>query len=204
MGPLFVIIFWSFILTPVGLVLGLLLSFIGIPIFHRVRRTPVEKRKTGFLRKLLVAFCFSLVFVPAMLVFGFCISYTNPDNYWEYQGAFDFWRMPLEEPYELVMIDTKDKAGISKWKENSSIISDIAKYEKRGQLVVGYCEHRTSRSEKSEWFLFDCTKGMAEDFASEQLLVEACAKKDFSPPLQMKTIRENWTSYWKDPNRRKK
>jgi hypothetical protein len=98
---------------------------------------------------------------------------------------------------------SSDASRLRGWQESSNIVNGIVKYEERGQLVVGYCERRTPRPGKSGWFLFDCATGKSDDFASEQLLVEACEKRGFSPPLEMKTIRENWTLYWKDPNRRK-
>ena len=204
MGPLFVIILWVLILTPIGLILGLLLSFIGFPVFHRLRKTPIEKRKTGWLRRLLVAFLFTMLFIPTICGLGLYLSFKDQDNYWEYHGAFDFWRMPLEEPYQLVMIDTIEQAGISKWRDGSYIVYGILEYEKRGQLVAGYYEHKPFKPEEKGWFLFDCVTGKAEDFRSEQLLTEACEKRRFSPPIQMKTILENWTLYWDDPNRRRK
>ena len=204
MGPLFVIIFWAILLTPAGLVLGLVLSFIGFPVFHRLRKTPAEKRNTGCLQRILAAYLFTVVFVPTICGLGLYLSYKDQNNFWEYKGAFDFWRMPLEEPYQLVIIDTMEQAGISKWQDGSYIVYGILKYEKRGQLVAGYCERRTFKPEKTGWFLFDCVTGKAVDFGSEQLFVEACEKRGFSPPIQMKTIPENWTLYWKDPNRRKK
>jgi hypothetical protein len=192
------------LLTPVGLILGLLLSFIGFPLFHKLRKTPDGIKKAGCLKKILAAFLFTVVFVPTIIGLGLWLSYKDQNNFWEYQGAFDFWRMPLEEPYQLVMIDTIEQAGISKWQDGSSIINGIAKYEKRGSLIAGYCERKTFKPEKAGWLLFDCVTGKAEFFASEQLLTETCEKRGFSPPIQMKTIRENWILYWQDLNRRRK
>ena len=97
-----------------------------------------------------------------------------------------------------------EKAGISKWRDSPYIVYGILEYEKRGQLVAGYYEHKSFKPEEKGWFLFDCVTGKAEDFRSEQLLTEACEKRRFSPPIQMKTILENWTLYWDDPNRRRK
>jgi len=48
MGPLIVISFWAVILTPIGFGLGLPASLIGFPVFHRLKRTPVDKRKTSY------------------------------------------------------------------------------------------------------------------------------------------------------------
>lgn len=203
MGPLFVVIFWAVLLTPIGFGLGLLLSFIGFPVFHTLKRTPVDERNTSYARRRRVASVFTVLFVPTICGLGLYLSYKDEGDYWEYQGAFDFWRMPLEEPYELVMIDVTDEAAISEWQDGTNIVSGIRKYEKRGHLVAGYYEREFFNSKESGWFLFDCASGRAEKFGTEQSLTETCATRGFSPPIQMKTIHENWTLYWKNPNRRR-
>jgi hypothetical protein len=140
MGPPFVMIFWAVLLTPVGVLIGLLLSFLGPFIYYRFRGVPREKRRCGWRFRRTLTVCFTALFVPSMCALGPFLSFAGSGNYWSYQGAFDYWRMPLEPPYELVMIDTQDDAAICKWKDGAAIVWGIKKYEKRGSLVAGFCE----------------------------------------------------------------
>jgi len=149
---------------------------------------------------------FALAFVVVMCGLGIYVMEKDSGNYWEYEGAWDFYRMPLEEPYELVMIDTMDSASINKWKEGSTIVGDIVEYEKRGALIAGHCQH-TSYSfytKDKPWFVFDCATGQVDTYASKEAFEDACTQKGFSLPLDMKSIRENWNAYWGNPNRRRK
>ncbi|OGV61497.1 MAG: hypothetical protein A2283_12745 [Lentisphaerae bacterium RIFOXYA12_FULL_48_11] len=204
MGAGFVVIFWAIILTPIGFIGGLLLSYVAIPIYYRLFGIAEEKRRIIGFKKFGLSVLFTIVFVPSMCGLGIYLMERDVDNYWESQGAWDFWRMPLEEPYELVMIDTMDQVGISKWKDGSYIVYGIQKYEKRGQLVLGYYERKPFNPDEKGWFLFDCATGKAEEYESEQALEKISAKRGFSPPIQMKTISENWSLYWNNPNRRRK
>ncbi len=134
---------------------------------------------------------------------GIYLSCKNENNYWEYRGAFDFYRVPLEEPYELAMVDDLDDAAIGRWKEGGHIVSGIQMYEKRGPLVAGYRRRSSGTSDKPRWFLFDCVTGQTDRFESREALSEACRSRGFDPPMRMRTIRENWTLYWQNPRRRR-
>ena len=203
MGAGLVIVFSAIVLMPIGLVFGLLFSFVGLPVFRWLRRVPAEKRKRSVRARLHAACLFAVVFVVVICGLGIYNSCKDQGNYWEYRGAFDFWRMPLEEPYELVMIDEVDYASISKWQNSRCIVSGIRRYEKRGPLIAGYRESRSSGSEDAGWFLFDCDTGHAEVFDAKQEFIDVCEKRGFSEPIRMRSIPQNWESYWKDPNRRR-
>jgi hypothetical protein len=202
-GAGFVVLFWLIVFTPIGVVLGAILSFVVPVVYYGIRRTPAEKRKRGFRFHCGFAVIFGILFAPAVCALLLFLSFVNSGDYWNHEGAFDYYRMPLEPPYQLSMIDTLDDAGISKWKEGSQIVWNITKYEKRGPLIAGFREEeRTSR--EPAWFLFDCSDGAVSKFADEESLSRACAERGFTPPLAMRSIKENWDSYWKDPKRRKK
>ncbi|MHC4585076.1 MAG: hypothetical protein ACYS3N_11130 [Planctomycetota bacterium] len=203
MGPLFVIIFWVIILIPIGFIIGAFLFFGGIPFIYWILKVPKEKRRIGLLWRFLLTIIFPVIFVPTMCVVGIYLMEKDTDDYWKSKGAWDYWRMPLEEPYELSMVDTMDDASIGKWKNGRSIVWGISKYEKRGTLVAGFCEKKQFRGKQNKWFIFDCTSGSIEEFKSEEEFHQACETHGFSQPVNMKTIKENWALYWKDPNRRK-
>ncbi|MEN6335537.1 MAG: hypothetical protein ABFE01_14905 [Phycisphaerales bacterium] len=205
MGPLFVMLFWAILLTPIAILLGVMLSFVAPFIYYQVRSTPLEKRRRGVPFRSVIAVGFTVLFVPSTCIFLLFLSFAGSDDYWNYRGAFDYWRMPLEPPYELVMIDVPDDASIQKWdnSDGPAIIWDIVKYEKRGSLIAGFCEDDRGLRQPA-WFLFDCQTGTVSTFVDEQSLNNACTQDGFPLPLAMRSIRENWDSYWKDPNRRKK
>lgn len=203
MGPLFVIIFWAIMLTPIGFLIGACLFFGGIQLAYWLFKVPKEKRRISLLWRFVLTIVFTVIFVPTMCAVGIYLAEKDTDDYWKSQGAWDYWRMPLEEPYELSMIDTMDDASISKWKNGGSIVWGISKYEKRGKLVAGYCEKKRFRGNKNKWFIFDCGSGSIEEFKSEEEFLRACESSGFSQPVNMKTIKQNWILYWNDPNRRK-
>jgi hypothetical protein len=203
MGPLFVIIFWAIILTPVGFLIGACLFLGGIKFAYWLFKIPKEKRRISLLWRFVLTIVFTIIFVPTMCAVGIYLMEKDTDDYWNSRGAWDYWRMPLEEPYQLSMVDTMDDASISRWKNGRVIVGGIIKYEKRGKLVTGFCEKKQLRGNENKWFIFDCTSGSTEEFKSEEEFLHACETHGFSRPVNMKTIKENWALYWKDPNRRK-
>jgi hypothetical protein len=196
-------LFWLIFLTPIGIVIGVILSFVAPLLYYEIRRTPAEKRKRGLVFHCGFAVVFAALFAPSVCALVAFLSSIGVNDYWNYEGAFDYWRMPLEPPYQLSMIDTLDEASILKWKDGLVIVSCITKYEKRGPLIAGFREgERISR--EPAWFLFDCRNGEVSRFADEESLNKACTESGFAPPLIMRSIQENWDSYWEDPHRRKK
>ena len=202
MGPIIVIIFWAILLAPLGLFLGLVLMFAGTSILYRFRNTPKEKRLSAW-AKFGFSVLFTMAFVPVMCIFGIYMMEKDTNNYWKSEGAWDYWRMPLEEPYELVMIDTMDSASIGKWKDGSAIVADIIEYEKQGSVLAGHCRDICFGSNAEHWVLFDCTTGRADDYANKEALETACQQRGLRMPLAMKSIQANWDQYWRDPNQRK-
>ncbi len=179
----FALIVIIFVLVPIGFILGLLISN---------KTSPAKEEKSGCLPKLIYAIVFSILFPVfiCVIALGYEI-YSSTFDYWGYEGAYDFWRMPLEEPYELNMIDSLDQASINIWNGSMDVeISNITKYDKKDHLVAGDC--------RSGWFLFNCTTGKVKHFTTEESLKTACAKEHFSP-IQLKSIQENWDLYWNNP-----
>jgi len=152
-----------------------------------------------------------MIFLVAagLLVGGAAIAYdqTKVDNYWEYEGFRDYFRMPLEKPYELVMIDEIDNASIEVWKDNFDIdISDITHYEKRGFVIFGKC-HKSSFDGKDwhktkRWFVFDLKSGEKSFFDTQLELFIALQKMEIED-IQLRTVEENWHAYWKSPRKEK-
>jgi hypothetical protein len=196
--------FWAICLTPFAVVIGGVLSFLVPFIYYGVRGTPPEERKSGWRFRSGLAVLFTVLFVPLVCALGFFASYADSGDYWNYRGAFDYFRMPLEPPYELVMLDTLDDAAICKWQDGAAIVWGITRYEKHGPLIAGFCERRHVVPYEHAWFLFDCRSGVLSKFTDAESFSTACRRLGFTPLLAMRSIRENWNAYWRDPDRRKK
>ena len=203
MGILFLIIYLAIILTPIGFLIGACLCLGWVQFIYWLFKVPKEKRSINLLWRFILTIVFTVIFVLTMCIGIYLIIGIDTDDYWNSQGAGDYWRMPLEEPYELSMVETKNHAAIAKWKKGGNIVSGISKYEKRGTLVAGFCEKNQFRHYEKKWFIFNCASGSKEEFESEEEFLQDCETHGFSQPVNMKTIKENWTLYWKDPNRRK-
>jgi hypothetical protein len=202
MGPLFVLVTLSIVLFPVGVVVGFILSFLAVPIFHRVRNTPKEDRRIGIPRRLRVSAAFAFVFMVAVLGIGLCDSYKDVNDYWRYEGAFDFFRMPLEEPYELVMIDALDEAHIGKWRESGTLIGGIVRYERRASFLIGETSGEAFADRDSPptgWFIFDLASGRLYEYRSFHELREGAARHGIQPPFDFQSIKDNWDHYWANP-----
>lgn len=99
-----------------------LFSFGVIPLVYTLRKVPKEKRRIGYVWRSLLT-----VLLGGVMTFSLVRAYVRWDivesrtaelDYWGYPGQFDYYRMPLEYPYELAMIDLgnwhRDKADKEK------------------------------------------------------------------------------------------
>ncbi|MHC4704124.1 MAG: hypothetical protein ACYTFQ_26485 [Planctomycetota bacterium] len=198
MGGLFVLIFLIFIVVPVCLGAGILASFLGIPVIYRIRRKACP---IGFAAKSLLSLFFAVLFIFLFLATIACLELRLAKDYWKYPGAYDWYRMPLEYPYELHMIDDINDAGLRSWAEEdgtlSEDISGIRRYHKQGNLVFGqYVSRRIDRPPHTSWFTFDCNTGHVEKFLEKEDYLESIRMLGFEKEPNLLTVRENWEKYW--------
>ncbi|MFZ5979455.1 MAG: hypothetical protein ACOYVF_02385, partial [Candidatus Zixiibacteriota bacterium] len=92
MGPLFVIILWIIISIPFGLAAGFLFSYVGIPLYYRIRKIPKEKRHFKGVYMLIptaiVGFLF-VCLVSILVVTVFVLETIDSNDYWKSQGFAD-------------------------------------------------------------------------------------------------------------------
>lgn len=205
----FLFIMGAFLLVPVCFVGTFIISLIVFPFIHKKRDSELSK-KLRITKRILLSLLFSFI---AAIVFPFCflllggvvlgIDSMYEWDYWKANGVLDSFRMPLEPPYELLMIDTIDYASIQVWQEESSSkIWGITHYEKRGYLMFGvtsndYYEFQKSPEDK-EWFIFDLNNGDKIIFESEEEFLSTLKKRGIEN-IQLKTVLQNWNEYWKNP-----
>ena len=188
-----------------GLILGSILSYFYLAVYHRARRIPARKQGIGWLRRLALVFLLGFVVGPLFCATYMYVVTIDHHDLRSDRIPADMQRMLLEKPYELTMDDTFEHASIvGEWENSSSIVSGVERYEKNGPYIAGYCGEGLSGSRKVTWFLFDCGTGLVQEFDSEQSMTEAWQRLGLAAPLRMKTIRENWDLYWSNPDRRRK
>ena len=203
MGSLFIVV-WGLILSPIALLMGVVLSYFIPYLCGRFRHTPTDNRQIGCLTRGAWALFFAVILEFVACASYLLVSFPQSNDYWNYAGVGDYWRMPLEPPYELTMLNSLDEASISEWKSKGWIFAGIKQYEKRGNLIAGRYTNPFNQPEESGYFVFDCGTGDLKKFDQEDLFRKACAEKGFATPLTLKLVNDNWNLYWSDPKRRKK
>ncbi len=208
----FLFIMGAFLLVPVCFA-GTFILCLFILSFIYKKRNQKSSRKLRVTKRILLsllfAFLAAIIIPSAFLLLGgvcVCIDSMYAWDYWRYDGFLDSFRMPLEPPYELFMMDTIDYASINIWKEDSgSQLWGITHYEKRGYLIFG--ERSNERfefqrtEEDREWFIFDLSNGDKSLFESEEDFIAELASRGHDN-IKLKTVLQNWNEYWKHPRRK--
>ena len=208
----FLFIMLAFLLVPVCFVGTFILSLFVLLLLHK-KCNQRSSRTISAIKKILLSLLFaflSAIVIPASVVFlgGVCVCLDSMYawDYWRFNGVLDSFRMPLEPPYELLMIDTIDYASIEMWKKDSvSQLSCITHYEKRGYLMFGEISNEKfefRRTEDSrEWFIFDLSNGNKNIFKSEEDFIKELETRGIEN-VNLKTVLQNWNEYWENPRRK--
>lgn len=134
-------------------------------------------------------------FLVIVGVWGYWIYGTT--DYYGYGGDFDYYRIPLDYPYEISMIDTTDCGDITKWQEDRIILGGITQYHKQDNIIIGKISSECFFSHKSEWFSFDTSTGKAVLYASEKEYEQAIKELGFSKVPELLMLDDNARLYWK-------
>ena len=127
-------------------------------------------------------------------VFGYQVYREN--DFYGYGGDFDYWRTPLDYPYEITMIDVTDCGHITRWKDGGFIVAGITHYHKQDNIIVGKSSSTCFPHEKSEWFSFDTTTGIATEYETKAEYQQALKELGFSEEPELLTLEENVRLYW--------
>lgn len=133
-----------------------------------------------------------------IVILGTCgyVGIYLPNDFYRYAGDFDYYRIPLDYPYELSMIDSMDCAAISKWKSDETIISGITHYYRNGNVVIGRTSDACFIQSQSEWFLFDTRTGKLSQYENSNEFDQAIQEIGFDRKPNLRTVQENWNLYW--------
>jgi hypothetical protein len=218
MGPLFVWLIWMILLVPVGLVIGGLVMFPGLPLYWRIRSIPKECRRFRWKHALILPATVIAIQILATAGFAFFMiqEVRYSDDFYKSQGLTDWWRLPLDYPYEILFIDVTDHGSIQKtdckgkagdadpadFPEVQPQLFDVRAYYKKGPLVVGYIYEDEWRSyEKTKhrdtvWFSFDCSTGESLTYGSREDYVQGLGRLGFTEEPELVPVREQLDRYW--------
>lgn len=153
-------------------------------------------RRFGHRRKAVSIVAGSLIaFLSLSGILGYWFFYL-PNDYYRYAGDFDYYRMPLDYPYELSMIDMIDCATISVWKENTSLMGGIRDYQKRDNVIIGTTSISCRSAERTGWFSFDTRTGDVVTYFSPEEFKAAARLIYPNEEIKLLTVRENWDLHW--------
>jgi hypothetical protein len=225
---MFVILVAVMVAVPAGLVIGYGCSHLIVPLYYRLRNIPPERQSITGAKKSVVAFVIAglVILIGLILPFtGLVQQLSTADNYWESRGFGDWYRMPLEYPYELVTTQLDADADIRAWQTDRNIVRAVVKYHKSGNLLVGEIDphafglnaerttepleewyHRQdslykyyAENPRPSWFTFDCGTGKATVYDSHEDFVAAVHALGVEGEPELLSIRENWKLYWANP-----
>jgi hypothetical protein len=208
MGPLFAILIWFFVSAVVGLLFGFLVSFAGIPLYEKLRHSTNDRRKTSNLKKSVIAASIAaavVVISTGIVTYATLSLYSNVDDFSEFTGGTDWWRIPLDYPYELGTTDLGRDADLRVWKEHRSLLLGITRYHKRGSLLVGELlpERALARLQletypEGAWFSFDCNSGEVTTLLTIEEYRAYLNESGFETEPELLTIRQQHLLYWKN------
>ena len=202
-------------MIPACLLVGLLLSFVFIPLIYIVRRKPCP---IGWITRGVLSVITGIILFVSLCAMMIGQELMTAGNYWKDQGAYDFFRMPLEYPYELVMLDdindailqTWDNSGYKMLSEDIELVNfgniwGIRHYYKQGNIVLGefvpklYDNSQQSWTSPPEsWFVFDCNSGQAQTFKNKTSYLNKLKGLGFEEEPKLLSVRENWDNFWAD------
>jgi hypothetical protein len=131
-------------------------------------------------------------------VYGYWIYRAN--DFYGYGGDFDFYRIPLDYPYEMVMIDVTDCGHIGEWQDTGIIVAGVTHYHKRDNIIVGRISSNCFPADEFGWFSFDTTTGIAVEYRDEQEYYQTLKGLGFNEAPELLTLDENAGLYWDSYN----
>ena len=125
-----------------------------------------------------------------------------PEAFYSYDGFRDWWRMPLVFPYQLLCVDTKERACLEKYDARYPV-EDPNK--SASQLLHGICRLRTDNKllmfewkegDNLKYGLLVYASGSQSTFGDERSMWEAAGTVGFSGRPQLVLVEEMVSRYY--------
>ncbi len=206
MGPLFNFAFAVIVALFAGVMSAIVFRHVLVPFYYWVKKIPENQRKITGDRLERIAKTVGVIIsitIIAFIIFGFVRMFQLESDYWKSKGFDEFYRMPLEYPYEMLLVSGDNLSELCEWPNeptlgHKSIIMNIAKYHKEGKFVVGEIQPDSVRNSLSGnhaviWFIFNCSTGRYKFIQNKDEYLNELLAQGIKTEPQLKTFKE---FYW--------
>lgn len=136
------------------------------------------------------------VVVAFFLMIGGCLaSYQRCANDFACDRGFaDYFRIPLQYPYQISSFDGLGDGCLATWQEEGScILSGITQYAVKSPIMVGRIGPSWDAPDRPErWFSFNFDTGEIRRYNSKEAFVAASQALGFEGEPAMRSIREHY------------
>lgn len=177
-----------------SLLLGGAVFLAGVPLYYRLRRVPPPRRRIGPGARLLLTLAFAGLVSTTVVGYELYVKISTRNDFHRFQGEQAYWRMPLQEPWELRMHGAMDTGSIGRWREAVPVLDNVAGVAIQGGFVAGtFVAPDTSGA---GWFLFDGGSAAVQRFKTPAAFLRACREAGFDVPVAIETVRHTWYVHW--------
>ena len=134
------------------------------------------------------------------------VKATVPSDFYEWPGEWDFYRMPLVFPYQLIGSDTTDTLQLERFNGKDSIqkpnVSSDAVRRKTGlAIILSHLSFDRSMilfmtEGKKDFGVFSFSTGQVEFFSTEKELWETVRTRGFTGPNELVPVSIAFDNYW--------
>ncbi len=155
MGPLFVIPFQIIFAIIVGVVFGAIVGYWCAPIYYRIRRNSPKNRELKQKRIARIVRYIIALGLSGIILSSWYNDMQNLEDYNKSSGWADWYRWPIEYPYEMTMMDPSDGADLSEWGEQGkTYLNGITRYGKINHYIIGKAILTNLPKDTLLWFTF--------------------------------------------------
>jgi hypothetical protein len=125
-----------------------------------------------------------------------------PAEFYTYDGFRDWWRLPLVFPYQLMCIDTRDKAYLEKYdpkhrvsdpnKSSSGVFGDITRIATDNKVLVFERKSTTPAS----FGILQYESGIRTDFSEEMQMWDAAKQAGYSGRDALLNVDDLFSAYY--------
>jgi hypothetical protein len=144
--------------------------------------------------------------IPILAAIGvFLTMIFGCGGYWIYcgndfecdRGFGDYFRIPVQYPYQISAIDSLDQGCLDVWAENNStIVCGITDYAVKDTVMVGKLGASFGNLVHAEqWFSVNLGTGELVRYSSEQAFLIACRELGFAGVPEPKSIRTHFEEH---------
>jgi len=148
----------------------------------------------------------SIMVIAGIASFGISVlsvpySFWQEGDYWKYEGAYDYWRVPLGHPYQLACGDVTENCWIDKWEESESyspdLVSGINEVTQVDSIVIGLGRPTMTEDLTVRWFALNAITGDLQFYPDGNSFASALDSLGLDSIPRLKSIHRFIRDYWK-------